>query len=108
MYPKHDKIKDMLKKTFKSKQEIADSLSQKLLSRFRNPSSAISFNVDINNVAFASTFIKPTDIKNLTTDEAFEKGDATWVQEQIMIFGALKNGDSEAEQEKGAVAIQSK
>ena len=27
------------------------------------------------------------------------------VQEQIMTFGALNNGDSEAEQKKGAVAV---
>lgn len=64
---------------------FASALGQKLLSRYRNPSSTVTFDVDINNVAFGGFFIKPSDLKDLTTDEAFEKGDATWVNERMML-----------------------
>jgi hypothetical protein len=56
----------------------ATTIAQKLLSRYRDPSGLLSFEVDINNVAWSSTFIKPTDFKDITTDEAVEKGANTW------------------------------
>ena len=56
----------------------AAMIAQKLLSRYRDPSGPVSFDVDINNVAWSSTFIKPTDFKDITTDEAVEKGANTW------------------------------
>ncbi len=64
---------------------FADALAQKLLSRYRDPSSTVKFDVDINNVAFGTSFIKPSDLKDLTTDEAFEKGDSTWALERLML-----------------------
>jgi hypothetical protein len=64
---------------------FASTLAQKILSRYRDPSSVVTFEVDINNVAYNSVFIKPTDLKDLTTDEAFEKGDSTWVAERVML-----------------------
>ena len=60
-------------------------LAQKILSRYRNPVSEITFSLDINNVAWNNQFIKPTDIKDITSDEAFEFGDSSWLQERIMI-----------------------
>ena len=56
----------------------AATIAQKLLSRYRDPSGPVTFDVDINNMAWASTFIKPTDFKDITTDEAVEKGVNTW------------------------------
>ena len=58
--------------------QYATTIAQKLLSRYRDPSGPVSFDVDINNVAWSSTFIKPTDFKDITTDEAVEKGANTW------------------------------
>lgn len=56
----------------------ASAIAQKLLSRYRDPSAVVAFEVDINNVAYNSAFIKPTDLKDLTTDEAAEKGRSSW------------------------------
>lgn len=64
---------------------LAQTLAQKILSRYRDPVSTIAFEVDINNVAWASAFVKPTDIKDITSDEAFEKGENTWAKERVMI-----------------------
>ncbi len=63
----------------------AQTLADKLLSRFRNPASIVSFDVDIAKAGFGGVFIKPTDMKDLTTDEAGEKGDLTWTQERVML-----------------------
>ncbi len=64
---------------------LAQTLAQKMLSRYRDPVSTVAFGVDINNAAWASQFIKPTDIKDVTTDEAFEKGVNGWVKERVML-----------------------
>lgn len=64
---------------------LAASIAQKILARFRDPVTTISFDVDIINVALGATFIKPTDIKDITSDEAFEKGVNTWAGERVMV-----------------------
>lgn len=64
---------------------LATTLAQKILSRYRDPVSTVAFEVDISNVAWASAFIKPTDIKDITSDEAFEKGVNSWTKERVMI-----------------------
>jgi hypothetical protein len=64
---------------------FATTLAQKLLSRYRNPSTKIKFRIDVNNMAFNSIFIKPTDQKDITTDDAFEKGDSTWLKERVFL-----------------------
>ncbi len=64
---------------------IAATVSQKLLARYRDPSASVSFDVDINNAAWNSAFIKPTDIKDLTTGEASGKGTTTWVKNRMML-----------------------
>ncbi|HLC19119.1 MAG TPA: hypothetical protein VJM57_08930 [Thermodesulfobacteriota bacterium] len=66
-------------------QGLATTLANKILSRYRDPASTVSFEVDINNVVFNSRFIKPTDLKDLTTDEAFSKGSGTWSSERVML-----------------------
>ncbi len=60
-------------------------LAGQLLRRFKNPVSSISFEVDINHLAEGSVFRKITDLVDLTTDEAFEFGDSTWVKERVML-----------------------
>ncbi|MBI5237705.1 MAG: hypothetical protein HY887_04710 [Deltaproteobacteria bacterium] len=64
---------------------FAATLAQKLLSRYRDPAATVSFEVDINNVAYNSAFIKPTDVKDVTTDEACEKGVVAWNKERVML-----------------------
>ncbi len=63
----------------------ATSIARKILSRYRDPVATVSFEVDINNVAHNSEFIKPTDFKDLTTDEAADKGENTWTLNRMMI-----------------------
>ncbi len=64
---------------------LAAALANKVLSRYRNPVSTVAFKLDINNVAYNGFFIKPTDLKDLTTDEACEKGADTWTDEKVML-----------------------
>jgi hypothetical protein len=67
----------------------ATSVARKILSRYRDPVASVSFDVDINNVAFddgsGAAFIKPTDFKDLTTDEAADKGESSWVLNRMML-----------------------
>lgn len=64
---------------------FATSVGMKYLSKWRNPSTKLKFKVDMNEVASGSNFIKPTDFKDITTDDAFEKGDSSWIDERVMI-----------------------
>lgn len=64
---------------------LASSLAQKLLSRYRDPVATVSLDIDINNVAYNGQFIKPTDLKDLSTDEASEKGLGAWIKERLML-----------------------
>jgi len=64
---------------------LAATLAQKILNRHRNPIASISLNVDINNAAYGGVFIKPTDLKDITTDEAFEHGINAWSKERVML-----------------------
>jgi len=57
----------------------------KLLNRYRDPVALVSFTIDTNNVAYNGAFIKPTDLKDLTTDEACVKGKDTWSVERLML-----------------------
>ena len=66
-------------------ESYAAYLANKLLARYRDPSSTVSFSIDINNVAHDLEFIKPTDLKDLTTAEASEKGKSTWSKERLML-----------------------
>ena len=64
---------------------FATSVGNKYLARYRNPSTKLKFKVDMNNVDSGGAFVKPTDFKDITTDEAFEKGDSSWVDERVML-----------------------
>ncbi|MCC6502320.1 MAG: hypothetical protein IT362_04180 [Deltaproteobacteria bacterium] len=63
----------------------ASTLAEKLLNRYRDPVATMSFDVDINCMASGTSFMKPTDIKDLTTDEACGKGISGWVKNRIML-----------------------
>lgn len=63
----------------------ASTLAEKLLNRYRDPVATVSFDVDINCMASGSSFMKPTDMKDLTTDEACAKGAASWVRNRVML-----------------------
>jgi len=66
---------------------FATSLASQLLRRYRYPVSTVSFSVDINHVSNGSNYLKPTDLVDLTTDEASEKGESTWSKTRLMITG---------------------
>lgn len=64
---------------------LASSVANKLLNFYRDPSSTVSFEVDINNGTTNGRFIRPTDLKEITTDEASDKGLSSWKRERVMI-----------------------
>ena len=64
---------------------LVGQLAQKILNRYRNPVTTIKFDLDINNVAWNSQFIKPTDLKDITTDEAFEFNESSWSNKRVML-----------------------
>ncbi len=66
---------------------FATNLASQLLRRYRYPVSTVSFSVDINHVTNGSNYLKPTDLVDLTTDEASEKGEGTWNKTRLMITG---------------------
>lgn len=70
-------------------ENYAKTIGGRFLSRYRDPSSSITFEVDLNSVGFDSgggyTFLSIADLKDITTDDAFEKGDESWVSERVMI-----------------------
>lgn len=65
--------------------DLAASLASQLLRRYRYPVSTVSFSVDINSVSKNGNYLKPTDIVDLTTDEASEKGEGAWDKTRLMI-----------------------
>ncbi len=64
---------------------FAANLASQLLRRYRYPVSTVSFSVDINNVSKGGNYLKPTDLVDLTTDEASEKGESSWDKTRLMI-----------------------
>lgn len=79
---------------------FATTLATKLLNRYRDPASTVSFDIDLNNIAFDSRFIKPTDIKDITTDEACGKGEGAWTRKRVMLTSV------KPDIEKGKVSIE--
>jgi len=64
---------------------FASTLAHKLINRYRDPASVVSFDVDMNNAAWQGRFLRPTDIKDITTGEAAEFGVDEWVKERVML-----------------------
>ncbi len=64
---------------------MASQLAQKILNRYRDPVSVITFEMDINNMVYDSSLIRPADLKDITTDDAFELGKDSWTNERVMI-----------------------
>ncbi|MFQ5736743.1 MAG: hypothetical protein ACE5GY_07755 [Thermodesulfobacteriota bacterium] len=73
---------------------IASALGTKILGRFRDPVSVVAFEVDINNVAWDSAFIKPTDLKDLTTGEAAGLGKDGWSKDRVMLTSVRPDFES--------------
>jgi len=63
----------------------ARALARRLLTRFRDPASTVAFEIDLNDFSNDGEFLKPTDLVDLTTDEAFTKGKTAFVAERMMI-----------------------
>lgn len=66
-------------------EELARSIAGRLRSYYRDPVSKVKFSVGLNDINNSGEFLVPTDLVDLTTDEAFEKGDSTWVAERMML-----------------------
>ena len=63
----------------------AQTLANRTLRRFSNPIATVKWNSDINEVNNGTVLRKPGDFINMTTDEAFEFGENTWVAENVML-----------------------
>lgn len=63
----------------------ASYLAQSYLSKYRNPSTTFTFDIDLNNVVYNGKHMTVTDYKDITSDEFSEKGTLSWNQERIMI-----------------------
>lgn len=78
-------ISDSIAISWLNGEGMASTLAGKLLTRYRDPVATLSLDVDINNCAHGSQFIKPTDLKDVSTAEAFKKGGGQWSGERVML-----------------------
>jgi hypothetical protein len=62
-------------------------LADQYLRRYKDPVASVAFDVGINDVCSDGAFRKVTDLVDLTTDEAFEKGEGSWDKERVMLTG---------------------
>lgn len=62
-----------------------ESLAGRLLMRYRNPASEITFDLDINNGVYNGEYIKPTDIKGITSNEAYDAVSTSWDNHRVML-----------------------
>jgi hypothetical protein len=90
--PTSDKT-DSIDITALAGESFATYLADKLLARFRDPSAIVNFSIDLNDEAYEAKFIKPTDLKDVTTDEAMEKGKSSWNKERLMLTSIKPNGN---------------
>lgn len=79
---------------------LAASIAQKILNFYRDPASTVSFDVDLNRSVYKYEFLKPTDLKDITTGEASDKGTSSWDKERVKITSVRPNI------EKGMVAVE--
>ena len=71
----------------------ATVLSERILTRFRDPVTVMNFDIDMNDASYDNTFIKPTDIKLITSDLISDKGKSTWSDEKVMITSIKPDWD---------------
>lgn len=64
----------------------AAALATRILARYRDPISIISFGLPLKNIAYGSNPIKPTDMKDITSSAFSSKGKATWSKERCMLI----------------------
>lgn len=63
----------------------AGTLAKRILSLYRDPLSSMIFTVDINNGVNGTEFLKPTDLKDITTVDAGVMGVKTFLKERMML-----------------------
>ena len=63
----------------------ASALASKLLNRYRDPVATVSFDIDMNGMAFGGRFIRPADLKDLSTSEASTLGNESWSMRRLML-----------------------
>jgi hypothetical protein len=66
---------------------FANTAGNRLLKRYRDPVPQANFSVDINKVSMDGTFIKPTDMVDLSSEEIAFKSNPNVVGERFMITG---------------------
>jgi len=76
-----------------SGEQYATTLARKILGRYRDPASIVSFEVGLINAVYDGAFIKPTDLKDLSTPRAFEFGEAGWDKERLMLTSVRLDGN---------------
>lgn len=64
---------------------FASTLANKILSKYRDPVTSVSFNVSLNDINNGGALLQTTDTIKLTTDEAFDFGRDSWTDEQMLI-----------------------
>lgn len=78
---------------------FATTIATELINRYRDPAAEVTFDVDINYVAKGNSFIKPTDLIDLTTDEGGYKTVESLDEDRFMIIS------TRPDLAKGSVAI---
>ncbi|MBI5233520.1 MAG: carbohydrate binding domain-containing protein [Deltaproteobacteria bacterium] len=63
----------------------AQILANMYLRRYKDPVASVKFDVDMNALSYNNKLRTVTDLIDLTTDEAFEKGDDSWTKERVML-----------------------
>jgi hypothetical protein len=66
-------------------------LANKIMSKYRDPATSVSFSVSINNINNDSNFLKVADTVKMTTDGAFDFGRDSWIEEQMLITSVRPN-----------------
>lgn len=79
---------------------FAEALATKFIARYGNPVTNIFFDVDLNEVAYNSNYIQPTDYKLITSDLITDKGRSTWLNEEVMLTSVRPDWD------KGKIEIE--
>lgn len=78
-------------------------LANKIMSKYRDPATSVTFNVSMNDINNDGNFLKVADTVKMTTDGAFDFGRDSWTEEQMLITSVRPNF---ATNKVGITAIQ--
>lgn len=69
-------------------QALASAISHRIINRYRDPSALVKFDVMINQIAYDNRLVSLADLKDITTEDACEKGASSWTKKRIIITSA--------------------